>query len=431
MPSTFCICHKPLWGGGPLASLLLVSGTLLLASTAAYGTPLQAEEQQEEETYQRARDLNLRGQWEQALELFRLLARGDSPRAAEAAFYEGLCLENLPGRDEEAFQVFIALRLSQPDDPFAAKALSHQITLAGVLGEKDSSYREFLAEHLGSDDPAVRREAALSLARFGDERAAEVLLEILREGTTDQKMTALERITYFELSVAEHLAKDAATTSPDPDVQMQAETLQESLSATSAERQRMERMLTRDKKLLMETIKLKGENWTDKELLTHALFHVMPRRTFARYVQGNQAEQLQIYEEFFDDLDRRNRRMSREELEGEFQRRITYAFETFSEPWRAARSRYDAKEWLTPNNPYSPWDARGELYIRYGEPSDIFILGNNIVEWYYARMRVDFTIHQYRLNFLLNAIYPGRASQQDYPAGHVQANYINTPRIEF
>ena len=417
---------------GSRAFFILFSGTLLLATGLICVSPVLAQERDAEEvTYQRARDLNLRGEWEKALELFRQLASGDSPRAAEASFYEGLCLENLLDRDEEAFQVFAALRQSHPDNQISAKALSHQIILAGMLGERDRSYREFLAGLIDNDDPSVRMEAALSLARFGDERAVECLLEILRGGSEDQQMMALERVPNFEPDIAERIAKDAARTSSDPDVQMQAANLEESLKTARTERRRMERMLTRDKKLLMETIKRKGETWMDEELLTHALFHVMPRRTFATYVQGNEAEQQRIYDEFFDDLDRRNRALSRDELETEFQRRIKHASTTFNEPWRATRSRFDVKEWLTPDNPYSPWDARGELYIRYGEPSDIFLLGNNIVEWYYAGLRVDFTVHEYKLNFFLNAIYPGRASQQDYPAGHVQANYINTPRIEF
>lgn len=411
---------------------LLLSGTLLLASALISASSIRAQERESaEETYQRARDLNMRGEWEEASELFRQIASGDSPRAPDAAFYLGLCLENLPGRDEEAFQVYDALRQSHPDHPIAEKALSHQIILAGMLGEGDRSYREFLAKQIEADDPAVRMEAALSLARFGDERAVDRIEEILREGSVDQQMMALERVPNFEPDTAERLAKDAAKRSPDPGIQVQAANLEESLKATADERRRTERMLARDKRLLMETIKRQGETWTDEELLIHALFHVMPRRTFLTYVQGNKAERQRIYDDFLNDLDRRYRALSMQEIEVEIQRRIEHAVAEFSEPWRATRSRYDIKEWLTPDNPYAPWDARGELYIRYGQPSDIYLIGNNIVEWYYARLRIDFTVHEYKLNFFLNALYPGRASQQDYPPGQIQANYINTPRIEF
>ena len=408
-----------------MCTFLVISGSVTTATVQAQ------ERESEEDTYLRARDFNLRGEWDKAAELYRQIASGDSPRAPEAAFYLGLCLENLPGRDEEAYQVFEALQQSHPDDPIVEKALSHQIILAGILGEKDRSYREFLAEMLDSDEPVVRCEAALSLARFGDERAVDCMKEVLREGNRDQQLIALERIPNFDLKIAESLARDARRRSPDPDIQARAASLEESLKATGNERRRMERLLTRDKKLLMETIKRQGDAWTEEELLTQALFHIMPRRTFANYVQGNAAEKLRIYENFIGDIDRQNRNMNRLEIEQELHRRIDIASSTYGEPWRATRSRFDAQEWLTPDNAYAPWDARGELFVRYGEPSDIFIIGNNIVEWYYANLRVDFTVHEYKLNFFLNALYPGRASQQDYPAGHVQANYISTPRIEF
>lgn len=418
-------------GKGSRLIFLLMCTFLMISGSATAATVQAQERESEEETYLRARDFNLRGEWGKAIELYRHIASGDSPRAPEAAFYLGLCLENLPGKDEEAYQIFEALQKSHPDDPIVEKALSHQIILAGMLGEKDRSYREFLVRMLDSDEPGVRCEAALSLARFGDERAVDCLQEVLREGNKDQQLLALERIPNFDLDIAERMARDARRRSQDPDIQARAASLEESLKATRDERRRMERLLTRDKKLLMETIKRQGDTWTEEELLTQALFHIMPSRTLANYVQGNTAEKLRIYENFIGDIDRQNRSMSRQEIEQELHRRIDYATSTYGEPWRATRSRFDAQEWLTPDNAFAPWDARGELIIRYGEPSDIYIIGNNIAEWYYANLRVDFTIHEYKLNFFLNAIYPGRASQQDYPAGQVQANYISIPRIEF
>jgi len=58
-------------------------------------------------------------------------------------------------------------------------------------------------------------------------------------------------------------------------------------------------------------------------------------------------------------------------------------------------------------------------------------VGFNVEEWRYDRLKVDFTVHLYKSNWFLNAIFPGRASQQDYPPGYVQANFINTPRLEY
>lgn len=413
-----------------LVPLFMMVSITFTAPASVLATP-QGIEQDPEEVYQQALNLNLEGEWEKALTLFRQLADRDTPRAAEASFYSGLCLENLTGRDVEAFQEYARLRSRYPESPMAVKALSHQITLAGVLGEEDEFYREFLARQLESDEIAIHREAALSLSRLGDERATSGLLEILRNGTTDQKLIALERIQNFDIAVAEQLAADAVQITASTDIQTQAEIIGKGLESLREERERTELMLTTDRKFLMERIKRKGDTWTDEELLTQGLYHVMPSEMFARYLQANSAEKQNIYEEFFENMVDPSSVFSREEIEIEFRRRVAHAAKIFSEPYKAARSLFGASDWLTADNPFAPWDARGELYIRYGEPDNIFLLGFNTEEWLYTRLRVDFTVRKYMVNFYRNAIFPGRASQQDYFPGHVQANYIDLPRFEY
>ena len=409
---------------------------VLLTLTALTGRAEGVQQQTPaEQAYQDARDLTMQQDWDRALQTFRRLAQGDSPRADDAAFYVGFCLENMPGRTEEAFLAYRDVRSGHPDSEMADRALMRMLPLAGTLGEEDASYRDFLAGHLQNDEASVRREAALSLARFGDERALAGLREILREGSADMKLLALERTSNYPDEVANELVREvsrAAAPSPaDLAVKKQAEQLARTMEVSREDRARMEEILARDKKLLMETIKREGDRWTEDELLTHGLLVVMPREMFVRYVQAGEAEKLQIYNEFFQRLGDPIPETDRNELEQEFQRRIDYARENFSEPWRGARSRYDVKEWVTPENDYAPWDARGELYIRYGDPSDIFQVGFNVEEWRYDRLKVDFTVHRYKSNWYLNAIFPGRASQQDYPPGYVQANFITTPRLEY
>ncbi|MFO7769109.1 MAG: HEAT repeat domain-containing protein [bacterium] len=418
------------------AGILL--GALLTGVLSAPLQPagaLMPQQPSPEQAYQDARDLTMRQDWEEALYIFRALADGDSPRAADAAFYVGFCLENMSGRSQEAFRAYREVRMAHPDTEMARRALLRMIPLAGTLGDEDPSYRDFLARHLESERAEVRREAALSLARFGDQRALEGLREILREGSADMKLMALERCSNYPDPVTNELIKEvsraAAPSAADMAVQRQAERLARSMETGREDRARMEEILARDKKLLMETIKRQGEEWTLEELITHGLLAVMPREMFVRYVQGSEAEKQRLYNEFFRRQGDPLPETDRNELEEEFRRRVEYARENFSEPWQGARSRYDVKEWVTPDNDYAPWDARGELYIRYGDPSDIFQVGFNVEEWRYDRLKVDFTVHLYRSNWYLNAIFPGRASQQDYPPGYVQANFINTPRLEY
>jgi GWxTD domain-containing protein len=383
--------------------------------------------------YQEAKDLTLKGEWAEALQRFRALAEGESEQAAGAAFYVGLCLENMQGRDAEAYEAYASLRNRFPDAPMAQEALRRQITLAGALGFSDLRFREFLTEQMKSDDPTVRMEAALSLGRLGDERAVDGLVEIAREGSYDQQTLVLKQVTNFDESVASRLLRDIGRATSEPALKQEAADLGASLDNQRDERARMERRLARDVRALMEAIKRQGDAWTDEELLLHGLYAVMPRKEFAVYVQASAAERSRIYREFWEGIEDPYSETPENEMEIEFQRRIDHARTLFSEPWKGTRSQYDAKEWLTVDTPYAPWDARGMLLIRYGEPTDIFLVGPNVEEWLYPRLDrgIDFTVHKYKLNFLRNAVYPGRKSMQDFPDGYVQARFISTARIEY
>ncbi|MFC1595299.1 hypothetical protein ACFL3X_00085 [Gemmatimonadota bacterium] len=414
-----------------LILLVLLAGTVILTAT-----PDRALSQQEErasavqDVYLQAIGLNLQGEWAQALPLFQQVAGSDSPRAAEAAFYVGLCLENIPDRDVEAFQSFAELRSRFPDDPITSKAISHQITLAGMLGTSDSFYQEFLARQIENPDLTLNREAVLSLARLGDERSIDGILKILREGTTDQKIIALERISDFETGIAVDLARQALAITTGTPLAGRARTLEQSFIAQQTQREREAALLTTDRQSLMNQIGRKGATWTDEELLTQGLYLVMSLDTFVSYLQASSRAKQRIYDEFFATRDTEPD-TPQNEMEIEFRRRIEYAVEFYSEPYKAARSRFGASDWLTADNVYAPWDARGELYVKYGQPDDIFLVQFNVEEWAYSRYQVDFTVHKYKVNFYRNAIYPGRASQWDYAPGFVQTHFIDAPRFEY
>jgi len=419
--------------GHPQPSALVLVALLLLGFLSPAGDrPVRAQgESTQEEAYRQAVDLTVQGEWQQALVLFRRVARGDSGRAAEASFYTGLCLENLSGRDAEAFEAFEDTRRRFPDEPTARQALLRQIPLAGVLGFSDTRFRDFLVAQLDSAEPTVRTEAALSLGRLGDERAVEKLIEVARNGSPNQRMLVLESVADFEPEAAERLLQGILSGTTDLELRRQAIELQTSLASRAEQRRTTERLLASDVRALMEEIKRQGEDWSDEELITHGLFHIMERRDFVRYVQSTTAERRRIYADFWEGIEDPIPQTPENEMEAEFRRRIQQAHRLYGEPWRAARSQYDAKEWLTSESPYAPWDARGELLIKFGEPSDIFLVGFNQEEWFYGGLRVDFTVSLYRYNYMRNAIFPGRASQQDYPPGYVQGMFINTPRIEF
>ncbi len=421
--------HLHVRPGGGLGVRVTLLAVLLLALAAPPASGRQDPGQ--EAAYRQAVDLTVQGEWQQALEIFRRIARGETPRAAESAFYTGLCLENISGRDAEAFEAFEDTRRRFPDSAAAGKALLRQLTLAGVLGFSDTRYRDFLVDQLQAADPAVCNEAALSLARLGDERAVDRLLVVAREGSSTQRMMVLEMAANFDAEAATRLLDGIIASTTDPELRSRAASLKASVASRTEERAKSERVLAKDVRALMEEIRRQGETWTDEELITHGLFHIMQRQEFVRYVQSNAAGRRRAYADFWAGIEDPLPQTPQNELEEEFRRRVQLAHRLYGEPWKAARSRYDAKEWLTPESPYAPWDARGELFIKFGEPSDVFLVGFNQEEWYYGNLKVDFTVGLYRYNYFRNAIFPGRASQMDYPPGYVQGLFINTPRIDY
>ena len=67
-----------------LAALVLAFSVGFAAPASARAAPLPGWQEQESETlYQRALALNLRGEWEDAMELFRRIAASSSAHAAE------------------------------------------------------------------------------------------------------------------------------------------------------------------------------------------------------------------------------------------------------------------------------------------------------------------------------------------------------------
>jgi hypothetical protein len=421
--------HRDHPGGGIGARVALLA--VLLPALAAPPVSGRQNPEQDEAAYRQAVDLTVLGEWQQAVEIFRRLARGETPRAAESAFYTGLCLENLSGRDAEAFEAFEDTRRRFPDSAAAGKALLRQLTLAGVLGFSDTRYRDFLVDQLQAADPAVCNEAALSLARLGDERAVDRLLVVAREGSPTQRMMVLEMAANFDAEAATRLLDGIAASAADPELKSRAVNLKASVASRTEERAKSESILAKDVRALMEEIRRQGETWTDEELIIHGLFHIMERQEFVRYVQSNAAGRRRAYADFWAGIKDPIPQTPQNELEEEFRRRLQVAHRLYGEPWKAARSRYDAKEWLTPDSPYCPWDARGELLIKFGEPSDVFLVGFNQEEWYYSNLKVDFTVSLYRYNYFRNAIFPGRASQMDYPPGYVPGYFIKTPRIDY
>ena len=76
-----------------------------------------------------------------------------------------------------------------------------------------------------------------------------------------------------------------------------------------------------------------------------------------------------------------------------------------------------------------PWDARGELFIKYGEPTFRSVVGFQQERWTYNQLDTDFIVQKFVTNIYGNAIKGNRISNRYFNArdesAFVAANYIN------
>ncbi len=136
----------------------------------------------------------------------------------------------------------------------------------------------------------------------------------------------------------------------------------------------------------------KIDKWTQDQLLTFALWYILPPESFDEYSSLDENARKEWLRMFW----KRNDPTPLTELneeEIEFENRVEYAREHFS--------YYDGMKDLY----YAPWDARGEIYIKYGKPT---LRKHDAYReyWYYADFnRISFFIRPKVTNIFGRAIF--------------------------
>ena len=169
----------------------------------------------------------------------------------------------------------------------------------------------------------------------------------------------------------------------------------------------------------------KTEDWSKEELFDFGMWHILPTNQFEEYASLNGYDRSEWVRKYWKQRDP-TPTTEKNESKIEFQSRVNYARAHFSELWNYRHFSYLKDQHRRKNWPRAPWDARGEVYIKYGEPDSRTVHGYHQEEWIYYRYNVDFIIDQYKTNIYGNAIVPGEMSQYTYRdmIGHVDANFI-------
>jgi len=368
----------------------------------------------------------LEQKYTEAFDIFQQLSEESSPHSYrdDAQFWMGCCLEQIPERQMDAFFAFGKVSNDFPQSPWADDALVHQIHLAEQFaGEGKSQFKSFIEEKWQSDIPDIKIQAALVLARLGKQMALNYLQAMKTDAIQQEKISQL--LTKFKNDTAV-IPEDTSrgelrmTYAAEKLKQQQKKMKKEEnfLGLKSRRYEQYQSMLRTD------------DNWTKEELNDFALWYILDTDQFEEYrnlaLDYDRQEWLRKFWMKKDPTPT----TERNEIKEEFDRRILFTRSYFAQFWNNRFAKYLPDQHLRYGWEHAPWDARGELYIKYGEPDVRSVDGWHTEEWTYYRYNVDFIVKQFMTNIYGNAIAAGPMTRQmnsnfqDYnPYDHVSPLY--------
>jgi len=410
---------------------------------------LQAQNNEVRELYQEAKNKCHANEWTSAISLFEELIETypDSKYQDDALFWIAYSLEMMPDHKNEAFMAFARLIETYPKSTWVDDAAIHQIQLAeNFVMEGKENYRTFLYKELKEDLKDIQFRAAIALGRIGDPHALPVLRKMEEDadyGTLARDLAAILQIN--RMSVVD----DSSTIRSGEEMDfiykpgnMEAEesTGDELMWFGSARYEQYRSMLKKE------------TDWSEEELIDFGLWHILSTEKFEEYHSlKNDYDKKEWQRKYWKKRDPTPTSPENETKE-EFIQRVQFARAKFSELWDYSDFKYMPDQFLRPGELHAPWDARGELYIKYGEPAARSEHSWKIEVWTYYRYGVDFRVHIHMTNIYGKAIHAGELSLRRYnffsqaPSGsnytrildnmrsvdaHIQANFIYNNEMRF
>jgi GWxTD domain-containing protein len=370
--------------------------------------------------YQKGKKESINQRWELAIDWFQELidTYPDSRYQDDAVFWVAYCLEKKLHR-YKAFDKFKSLIDSYPLSPWVDDALVHQIGLAEDLFEiGDKSYKGFLVKQLNHENETIRQHAVFALGRIGDKKALPYLKQYVTSESLREMAQFLIRKIESGLPVVSEIEH---VDSEDKDKYPEIRTFGDLVRDLKARRQ------AQYQKMLKE-----GVHWSQDELINFAMWTILPDEQHHEYFALTGYDRQEWLRKYWKQRDPTPTTEDNECYQ-EFLRRLEYANNQYGELWDFGKARYLKDQYLQVGWPHAPWDARGEIYIKYGEPDFRTIAGYQEEEWNYYRYNVDFIIKQYVTNVFGNAVKPGPLSESIYShdLGYVEKVYISNPEFRY
>lgn len=320
--------------------------------------------------------------WERAIQTLGTLLNTypNSHYADDAQFWIGFSYEQMPGNEKLSFGHYQRVVDAYPESAWVDDALVHQIILARTLcGEGDEEARAFLHRMVASDESSIRYQAALALGGLKEPSVLPILEEIAVSDDDGLAIQAMEILEGYSDVLEEWI--ESGKVAPDA----ADETLRTMRDASST---------------IYDRLLSKGRVWTEETLFRNGMFHVAPRGELEFYLTLENAwDKTEWWRKFWAAKDP-TPTTQENEAEEEFKRRVIFAWENFGKEWESSRFTYP------------PWDARGELYVKYGNPDhrDRTEM-SGWEEWTYYRLRTVFRVSDFLSNAAGNAIHLNTVSR--------------------
>lgn len=329
---------------------------LLLLFFAIHTVMPQAGEHAAQIIYLEGKKKTIEQEWDKAIEIFtKLLAEHpQSKYIDESRFWIGYCYEKKDGQTRKAFNAYDEVA-GKTESAWSDDARLRQILIAEKLLPEHEKYKIFLIGQLASSNIQFRQLAAIALGKSGEGLALPVLKQIPKE----EDLYAEAQLLIKELERDAKVKKNNRVIKPALTEKNIVQTMQEGKTDPGPDGKKInyfaEKSLAQYQSLVRS-----DDNWNSKELLDFGLWHIVPTDLFELYLAMDSTGQKRFLREFWT-LNDPTPITEINEAKIEFENRVQYA--------RANYSYFDNLE----GHYYAPWDARGEVYIKYGKPADIMI----------------------------------------------------------
>lgn len=365
------------------------------------------------DVYQDAKMKRNNQKWTEAILLFDELLEKypGSKYEDDAIFWIAYCLEKQPEKHLEAFETFSRVVDDHPNSPWADDAQIHQIDLAEqFILEGQVVYKNYLYQQVDNGQEKIQFKAAIALGRIGDKKA----LPVLEKMKDNEDYGSLAQNLIATISTDKIIIDDGAKRAND---QKKLDMIYDKDKVKPGEDQLSGIMVFDTERYAQYRSMLrKDDGWTKEELINFALWQIVDTNEFKEYIfLENEHDKSEWRRKFWKRKDP-TPTTSENEFEEEFQKRVDYARAHFASFWNYMNFKYLPDQHLRLGWPHAPWDARGELYIKYGEPEFRSIQGWHTEIWTYNRYNVDFLVKQYMTNVFGNAIAAGELSNRIYAA---------------